>query len=315
MAHIASSVDARPHRNLFEKIHRSHLFERTMIAVIVSAGVLVGLETSHELMRDYGTLFHVLDKAILTMFVAELIVGFGRYGREWWRFFREGWNIFDLLIVLVCALPYVIPAESGFHTEYFAVLRLARVLRLLKLAEQLPELQTIINALFNSLPSLFYVFLLLVMYFYIYAVLGTDLFRAHNENFATLATSLLTLFRVVTFDDWAALMKDLSEHVNPLGVAAYFVSFILFGAMIFLNLFIGIITSELAELKEARSRLVLRRRLEEAEDDKTKSSIATELHAAEADLARGLEEMEKIKARLASLRDTLQKDSSQPSTD
>lgn len=292
--------------NFFYRVYHSPIFERFMLGVILLAGIIVGLETSPALDKEYGAWLHALDKIVLAAFVVELILGIGSYGKTPLKFFKDGWNIFDVVIVVACVLPYILP-EDAMHAHFFAVLRLARVLRILKLAEQLQELQIIINALFNSLPSLFYVFLLLVMYFYIYAVLGTDFFRDDCEEFESLPAALLTLFRVVTFDDWAALMKDLMKNHSPIGVALYFVSFILFGAMIFLNLFIGIITSELAELREARAAAELKKHVE------TRSrGMDEDLRALEEDLSKQLAQTHLMLAQLAELRLKL-RDSSPPS--
>lgn len=270
-----------------------------MLVIIIVAGAIVGLETSPTLVAQYGPIFHLLDQLVLAAFTIELVLNFASYGRSPMQFFKDGWNIFDLFVVIACALPYFLPPDA-FHTHFFAVLRLARVLRVLKLAEQFEELQLIINALFNSIPSLFYVFLLLVMYFYIYAVLGVDFFQKDCEEFDSIPAALLTLFRIVTFDDWAALMKDLMKQHNAVGVALYFVSFILFGAMIFLNLFIGIITSELAELREARQAMALKKHL-----PASPHSSDTDLAAMEAMLDRQLSEMALLKVQLAQLRATL----------
>ncbi len=288
--------------NFCYRIYHSPIFERFMLGVIVVAGLIVGLETSPTIEAQYGTWLHAIDKIVLVVFVVELILGIGSHGNTPLKFFRDGWNIFDTVIVVACALPYIVPQEA-MHAHFFAVLRLARVLRVLKLAEQLQELQIIINALFNSLPSLFYVFLLLVLYFYIYAVLGTDFFHADCEEFESLPSALLTLFRVVTFDDWAALMKDLMKHHHPVGVALYFVTFILFGAMIFLNLFIGIITSELAELREARAAVELKKRIETHTQ-----GTDEDLRAIEEQLTNHLRHTELMLAQLAELRAKLRHD-------
>lgn len=282
--------------NVFYRIYHSPIFERFMLSIILLAGIIVGLETSPLLEKEYGTWLHLLDKIVLAAFIIELILGIGSYGKAPLNFFKDGWNIFDTVIVIACALPYILP-ENAMHAHFFAVLRLVRVLRILKLAEQLQELQIIINALFNSLPSLFYVFLLIVMYFYIYAVIGTDFFREDCEEFESIPSALLTLFRIVTFDDWAALMKDLMKNHSPMGVALYFVSFILFGAMIFLNLFIGIITSEMAELRKARANAELKKNVE------TRSHSTDEaLHALEEELSKQLAQTQLMLAQLTELR-------------
>lgn len=231
----------------------SRLFHDAVIAVILASAVLIGLETSPELYAAHRTLFYDLDQAILAFFVVELLIRIiaeatktdenGK--RVWYRFFLDPWHNFDFAIVFICLLP--------LHAAFFAVLRTARILRVFLLIDELPRLKLLVGALLKSLPSMGYVLLLLLLHFYSYAIIGTDIFGRHNpEKFGNLPTAMLSLFQVVTGDDWTSIMKNemqLASGYEQIGIALYFVSFIILGAMIFLNLFIGVITSEIAELK------------------------------------------------------------------
>jgi voltage-gated sodium channel len=105
----------------FKKIVESKWFQNFIILVILSAGVVVGLETYPAIMQDYSGLLHILDRLILYIFVAEIILKMGAKGSKPWEYFYDGWNVFDFLIVAVCFLP--------IGGAYIAVLRLARILR------------------------------------------------------------------------------------------------------------------------------------------------------------------------------------------
>ena len=203
-------------------------FHHAIVAVIVLAGVVAGLETSPTLMAKHGALLHALDRLILGVFIVEALLKMAAHGRRPWRYFTDGWNVFDFLIIVICLLPVGGP--------FAAVLRLARALRLLRLVSALPKLQLLVGALLKSLSAMGYVSLLLALLFYIYAVAGIHLFGAHDpKNFGSLPTAFLSLFRLVTLDNWADLFSAQLPHVPGIKVAIYFVTFIVFGTMIIMN--------------------------------------------------------------------------------
>jgi voltage-gated sodium channel len=226
------------------KIVESKGFQRAVLGVILFAGVLVGLETSATLMAQAGGVLHAIDRVVLAFFVVELALRIGACGTRPWKFFSDGWNVFDFVIVAVCLLPV--------QAEFAAVLRLVRVLRVLRLITAVPRLQILVGALLKSIPSMSYVALLLSVLFYVYAVLGVSLFgRTDPEHFGTLGATALTLFQVVTLEGWADIMR--TQIAGPAGAAvsiAYFVSFILLGTMITLNLLIGVIVNGMDEARQ-----------------------------------------------------------------
>jgi voltage-gated sodium channel len=216
-------------------------FHHFIVAVIVVAGLVAGLETSAAIMAQHGALLHGLDKVILGVFIVEALLKMAAHGRQPWRYFADGWNVFDFLIVMICLLPVGGP--------FAAVLRLARALRLLRLVSALPKLQLLVGALLKSLSAMGYVSLLLGLLFYIYAVAGIHLFGPNDpQNFGSLPAALLTLFRIVTLDNWGDIFLAQLANVPALKVTIYFVTFIVFGTMIILNLFIGIIMNSMSEM-------------------------------------------------------------------
>ena len=253
-----------------KKIAESKTFQRAILAVILLAAVLVGLETYPEVVAEHGTLLDRLNDLVLWIFVVEALIKMGQYGRNWQRYFHDPWNVFDFLIVVVCFLP--------LNASYAAVLRLARIMRALRLMTALPELQLIVGALIRSIPSMGYVGVLLALNFYVYAVMGVFLFSENDPvHFKDLPTAMLSLFRVVTLEDWTDIMyinmygvdgyPGLASYVNPTGITPdpatcpptlvgvlYFASFVMFGTMIMLNLFIGVIINSMDEAKVERER-------------------------------------------------------------
>jgi voltage-gated sodium channel len=227
-----------------QRIVRASWFSRLVLVLIILAGVLVGLETDAELAGRWHGAFQILDATVLALFTVELALRIGTYGRRPWRFFYEPWNVFDFVIVAVCLLP--------FSTQFAAVLRLARVLRVLRLISAVPRLQILVGALLKSLPSMSYVALLLSLLFYVYAVIGVKFFGATDpEHFGTISRASLTLFQVVTLEGWIDLLQHqialVELRVLPI---LYFVSFILIGTMVVLNLLIGVIVNGMDEARQ-----------------------------------------------------------------
>jgi voltage-gated sodium channel len=286
----------------------SNEFQYGILAVIVLAALLVGLETSPELVARYGELLHGLDALVLWIFVAEAVLKIARHGRRAYRYFGDPWNVFDFFIVVVCFMP--------IGGQYAPVLRLARVLRAMRLVTAVPRLQLLVGSLLKSIPSLAYVGLLLVVLFYIYAVMGVFMFRGNDPvHFQDLSTALLTLFRVVTLEDWTDVMyiqvygsdaypgysdyarahlREMSQAMPTLGVV-YFVSFVLIGTMIMLNLFIGVIINSMDEAQAEGEAEVRRKHIERDGE----ISVGDEIRLVEEELERTVRCLGELRRRAA----------------
>jgi len=237
-----------------------HLFQNFITTVIMIAALLVGIQT-YKSMEDNDTLA-TLDNIVLYIFTAEVVLKIIANGTRWWRYFGDSWNRFDFLVVFVCYLP--------LDASMVTVLRLFRLLRVLKLVKALPELQVLVQGLLSSLSSIVYVALLLMLVFYLYGVLCVSLFRDNDPvHFGSLETTFLTLFRMATFEDWTDVMYTqmfgcevypyhFREHwcTNPQPQgwypAPFFISFVVLSSFVVLNLFIGVITSNMQEARDAQ---------------------------------------------------------------
>lgn len=264
--------------NFAQRITSAKWFGRCIIAVILFAGLLSGLETNSALVERYGSLMHALDRVVLAVFIAETALKIASHGPRPFNYFRDGWNVFDFAIVVLCLMP----GGGSFGT----VLRLVRILRLLRLVTAMPKLQLLVGALLRSLSAMGYVGILLAMLFYMYAVAGVHMFSRADEDFGSFGAALITLFRVVTLDDWGNIYDRAAEHASAAKVAIYFVSFILLGTMIVMNLFIGIILSSLSETHAE---------IEKRDSLKTPQRLDDELIAVE-------EQLEQIREELIRLR-------------
>lgn len=226
-----------------QNVVKHRFFERFIIAVILLSAVLIGVETSEELASEYENWLLWGNRVVLAIFILEAGMKICAVAPRWRDYFGHGWNVFDFSIVLLSLIP-----GSG---EFAMLARLARLLRVLRLISTIPELRLIVATLMRSIPSMGNIILLMGVIFYIYAVAGQQLFHAHDpEHWGNLGISLLTLFRVVTLEDWTDLMYTMME-VYPLSWI-YFVSFVVVGTFVIINLFIAVVINNLEEAKQER---------------------------------------------------------------
>lgn len=219
------------------------LFEKTIIGLIVLNGIILGMETSSHWLAEYGTLMDYASQFILLVFIVEAAMKIIAVAPQFSRYFGSGWNLFDFSVVLLSLMP-----GTG---EFAMIARLARLLRVMRLISAIPELRLIVTTLVKSLPGMMHVVLLMSVIFYIYAVAGFHLYNEHDpELWGTLGLSLLTLFRVVTLEDWTDVMYTAME-MNPYSWI-FFVSFVVVGTFVVINLFIAVVLNNLDEAKQAQ---------------------------------------------------------------
>ena len=205
--------------------------ERVVMTLIVVNAVTLGLETSQAVMARWGTLLHVLDQAILAVFVIEIL---GRMALQRAAFFRDGWNVFDFLVIGVSLAP---------ATDAFTVLRALRVLRLLRLITVVPSLRRVVGGLIGALPGMGSIVLLIGLIYYVCAVMAVNLFgEDFPALFGTLPASLFTLFTIMTLEGWVdGVVRPVMEKYPYSWL--FFIPFIIGTTFTILNLFIGIIVS------------------------------------------------------------------------
>lgn len=288
-------------------------FRSFILGVIVLAGLLVGIETYPTMQERFGSLLKSLDRLVIGIFVVEIALRMIAHGRKFWRFFADGWNVFDFIIIAACLVPV--------GTHYAAVARLVRVLRVFRLFSGIPRLRLVVTAMIKAIPSIGYVGILLLLLFYVYGVMGATLFGRNDPvHFGDLHTAMLSLLRTVTLEDWTDLMyaqifgtdkfaydsstaaamtaaqrEFWQPQAMPIVGVVYFASFVLVGTMIVLNLFIGVVISSLTDAQAEQAREVVRRQRRPAGDT--------------ADLERQLRELEDqmfaLHGQLRQVRETL----------
>ena len=210
--------------------------QRFVIGVILINAVILGLETSSEIMASWAGPLVFLDRVCLGVFILELGLKLYAYRGSFWR---SGWNVFDFLVVGVALIP---------GAGVWAVLRSLRVLRVLRLLTAVPSLKKVVAAFVHSIPGLAGVIAVMAIFFYTSGVLATKLFGpTHPEWFGSLGASLYSLFQIMTLESWSMGIVRPVMEVHP-WAWAFFVPFIMVATFTILNLFIGIIVSTMQEL-------------------------------------------------------------------
>ncbi len=233
----------------------SPLVQRFVIGLIVLNAITLGLETSPAAMSAVGPFLTTLDSAIVAVFAVE--VGLRLFARGG-RFFRDGWNLFDLAIVLVTLAP---------ASENLSVLRTFRILRVLRIISVVPRLRAVVEALIRSLPGLGAIAGLLIVLFYVAGVMTTKLYgAAFPEWFGSIGASMYTLFQVMTLESWSMGIVRPVMEAHPYAWI-FFVPFILVASFTVLNLFLAIIVNSLQHLQQEETEHALETAREIAHDE------------------------------------------------
>ena len=238
------SADLAGWQHRFVAIRENKLFETFVIFIIVVSALVIGAKTYH-IDPMIMTAFEWLDVGITLFFLLEILI---RMAAEpnLIRFFSKGWNIFDFIIVTASLIPVD-------ESEMALLGRLLRIFRVLRLVSIIPELRVLLNAFVKSIPRMGYVSLLMFILFYIYAAMGSIFFGKINPTlWENITISMLTLFRVATFEDWTDVMYETME-VYPMSWFFY-LSFIFMVAFVFLNMMIGIVLETLQREHEEFAR-------------------------------------------------------------
>jgi len=206
-----------------------------IIVIIVINAILLGMETSQTLMHQAGGLITTLDMICLVIFVIELALKLFALGP---RFFRNGWNLFDFVIVGVSLVP---------GAQSLSVLRALRIMRLLRVISAAPRLQRVVEGFITALPGMGSVFLLMAMIFYIGSVMATKLFAgSFPQWFGSLGQSAYSLFQIMTLESWSMGIVRPVMEVYPYAWG-FFVPFIMMTTFAVVNLLVGLIVNSMQD--------------------------------------------------------------------
>jgi len=273
-------------------------WEKTILTIIVLNAITLGLETSGSVMAQVGPLLLTLDKVFLTIFVAEIALRLLAHGARFWR---DGWSVFDFLVVAVALIP---------ATESLSGLRALRILRVLRLISAVPSMRRVVSGLIRAIPGMGAVVMLLALIFYVFSVMATMLYGDNfPQYFGTIGESAYSLFQIMTLESWSEsiVRPVLDEH--PLAWL-FFIPFILMTSFAVLNLFIGIIVDSMQE--QARERLEAMQEQSHADAEQTLSAVDKEHDWQAREFRKLLEELRSVRAEVASLRARLDADGHDP---
>ena len=246
--------------------------------LIVLNAIILGLETVPAAMQHYGSILLAADRFILGVFVVEILL---RIYAHRLAFFRDPWSIFDFSVVAIALVPASGP---------LAVLRALRILRVLRLLTLVPSMRRVVGALLGSIPGLSSIALVLLLIYYVFAVIATKLFGENFPQwFGSIGESLYSLFQIMTLESWSMgiVRPVMVEH--PLAWI-FFITFILIATFTMLNLFIAIIVNAMQTFTEQENR--------ERKDalEETRDHIEADLHR----------ELAALRTEIAELRQLLQ---------
>jgi voltage-gated sodium channel len=209
-----------------------------IVSLIVINAIILGMETEPSIMQQYGKLLLSIDAVILAVFVVEISIKMYAFRLG---FFKSAWNVFDFIVVGIALIP-----SSG----PLAVLRALRVLRVLRLISMLPQLRLVVEALLKAIPGISSVFALMIILFYVFAVMATTMFGTHFPDwFGDIGKSMYTLFQIMTLESWSmGIVRPVMETYPYAWL--FFVPFILIATFTMLNLFIGIIVNTMQTIHE-----------------------------------------------------------------
>ena len=255
--------------------------KNTILGVIIFNAITLGMSTSATITDQIGGLLNIIDRVVLTIFVAELLLKFFAYGR---RFFSNAWNIFDLVVVSIGLLP----DKGGL-----SALRGLRVIRALRVLSVVPQMRAVVQALLDALPGMGAVIVMLSIVYYVFAVMATLMYGPEfDEWFGTLGRSLYSLFQIMTLESWSMGIVRPVMAANPYAWA-FFVPFIIITAFSVLNLFIGLLVNTMQSAVEEET---------EAEFEKLRELVRSENEEVGVYVREMHAELKALRAELAEMR-------------
>ncbi len=227
------AIKASNWKQAIEQFIGHPMVQHVLVVLIVVNAIILGLETSHTIMEQAGDFLHLIDHVILWIFIAELALLMAARGL---RFFKDPWCVFDFIVIAIALVP---------ATGSLSVLRALRVLRVLRLVNKIESMRKVVAGLLHSLPSLGSVFGLILVIFYVFSVIATNMFGvAFPDLFGDLGTTSFTLFQVMTLESWSEGVARPVMAQFPYAWI-YFVMFIFIATFVIINLFIAVIVDSL----------------------------------------------------------------------
>ncbi|MET9963440.1 ion transporter [Streptomyces sp. NPDC006326] len=216
-------------------------FSLGVFAVILFNALLLGVETYSGLSRDHGHVLDLAEQFCVAAFTVEMLVRLGAHADRPKAFFRDPWNVFDLLVVSSAFVPFL--------RENTTLLRLLRLARVLRTARFMPQLRILLVAVGRSLPGTVSFLFVGALILYVYAMVGWICFARHDPaHYGSLGRAALTLFLLMTLEGLGdAVHAGLA--VSPFSIV-YYASYVLLASFVLVNVLIGVVLNALDEARE-----------------------------------------------------------------
>jgi voltage-gated sodium channel len=223
------------------KVADSGVFQGFILGVIVLNAITLGIQT-YDISDGFSSTLSTVDDVFLGIFVAELVIRIAAFGGRPQDFFRDGWNVFDFVVIGAAFAP-------GLR-ENATLLRIVRLLRVVRIVTVLPDLRILVRALVRSIPPILSLVVLTVMLMYVYGMVGWILFHDQDpENWGDIGQALLSTFTMLTLENWPQLL-DAGTAIHPASWI-FFVSYILLASFLVINILIAIIINSMEEVHDA----------------------------------------------------------------
>lgn len=210
--------------------------------VIAVNAACLGLETYPAIEDAAGPYLRLVEHLCIAGFVVELMVRFGASLDRPSRFLRDGWNLFDIAILVAPLIPGV--------RENVTLLRLLRLARMVRAFRLFPSLRVILVGIRRSLPGLGSFLLITALVIYGYAMVGWMLFGATQpERYGTVGQAMLSLFLLLSLDDITNILAAGREVTG--WAVPYYVSYMVAACYLLTNLLVGLVLTALQEAHDA----------------------------------------------------------------
>jgi voltage-gated sodium channel len=224
-----------------KRIADSSVFQGFILGVIVLNAITLGIQT-YDLSESAESRLSTLDDVFLGIFVAELIIRVAAFGSRPQDFFKDGWNLFDFIVIGAAFVPGI--------RENATLLRIVRLLRVVRVVTVLPDLRVLIQALVRSVPPILSLAVLTIMLMYVYGMIGWILFHEGDpQNWGDLGQAMLSTFTMLTLENWPELLERGME-IHP-SSWIFFVSYVLLASFLVINILIAIIINSVEQVHQA----------------------------------------------------------------
>jgi voltage-gated sodium channel len=223
------------------RIANSSRFQNFIYVVIVLNAITLGLGT-YDWSDRVNDAITVADDTFLGIFVIELIIRIAAFGRRPQDFFKDGWNVFDFIVIGAAFLP-------GLR-DNATLLRLVRLLRVVRLVSVMPDLRILVRAMARSVPPIASLIVLTLLLMYVYGMVGWILFSEDDpEQWGNIGQAMLSLFQILTLENWPSFLEA-GQAIHPASWI-FFVSYVLIASFLVINILIAIIINSMEEVHEA----------------------------------------------------------------